>query len=77
MISVGGGIALLLIFVVEGLFLSERRWLRILCWAYLAFYAAALGVAFAVGELRGVDLCVPSLLLVFALFVHEVKRSHP
>jgi hypothetical protein len=75
MTSFGTGAALMVLAII-GLILSERLWVRLLCAAYLGIYVIALGISFATGEGRLDDLMIPSILLVFGLFVWSVKKGY-
>ena len=73
-VSVGGGVGLIVL-VIVGALLSEKAWLRLVCWIYAGLYfALAIGVVVA-GREPPSHLMVPSLFLVFALYVMEVRKS--
>ena len=70
--SFGGGLMVLVIIVA---FLSDRRWVRMACGAYVAFYfAVSIGMV-VFGNVPGYTLLLPSIIGVFALVVMSARDS--
>ena len=74
MVSGSGGPALLCLAVCVAIF-TRRRWVRVLCTAYLALATTWLAIDVARGRVGPAALALPAILLVFGLYVHGVYRG--
>ena len=77
MISLGGGIGLLVIALLAAYF-AETRWVRVLCWVYVGMYMLGNVAAVIFGNAPAENLLLPSLLAAFALYlsgVHEMFKK--
>ena len=73
MFPMGGGIGMLCLAVV-GLFMSERRWVRILCVLFLALYGITIIVEVVTGRWDPAMLLVPGLLFFLGVYVQKVQH---
>jgi hypothetical protein len=74
MISIGGGLGLLVLALVAAIF-SEKLWLRILCGVYVGIYVLVNSAAVIFDDAPAEYLMFPLLLAGLALYLSGVHKT--